>query len=81
MGHKAKINKLIKQFPEFAEQFPEIPSLLYKSLQHAADAKQRADMQQRELTLLRLQIETNQRKTVWAMLLSAIIISVAVLLQ
>ena len=81
MGPKAKINKLLKQFPEFAEQFPEIPSLLYKSLQHAADAKQRADMQQRELTLLRLQIETNQRKTVWAMLLSAIIISVAVLLQ
>ncbi|MGZ8191287.1 MAG: ubiquinone biosynthesis regulatory protein kinase UbiB [Methylococcaceae bacterium] len=81
MGPKAKINKLIKQFPEFAEQFPEIPSLIYKALDHAAHAKQHAEIQNRELALLRLQMENNHRKTLWAMLISAVIISAAVLFQ
>ena len=81
IGPKAKINKIIKQFPEFAEHFPEIPSLLYKALDNAACAQQRADAQQRELVLLREQMENNHRTTVWAMILSATIISLAVLFQ
>ncbi|HSN22817.1 MAG TPA: ubiquinone biosynthesis regulatory protein kinase UbiB, partial [Methylomicrobium sp.] len=55
LGPKAKINKLIKQFPEFAEQFPEIPSLIYKALDNAAHAQQQAEAQQRELAMLRQQ--------------------------
>ena len=81
LGPKAKINKLIKQFPEFAEQFPEIPSLIYKALDHAAQAKQNSEIQNRELALLRLQMENNHRRTVWAMLISALIISAAVFFQ
>jgi len=81
MGPKAKIDKLIKQFPDFAEQFPEIPSLLYKALDNAAHAKQHNEAQNRELMLLRQQMENNHRKTVWAMLLSAVVISAAVLFQ
>ena len=81
IGPKAKINKIIKQFPEFAEHFPEIPSLLYKALDNAACAQQRAEAQQRELVLLREQMDNNHRTTVWAMILSAAIISLAVLFQ
>ena len=81
IGPKAKINKIIKQFPEFAEHFPEIPTLLYKALGNAACAQQRAEAQQRELVLLREQMENNHRTTVWAMILSAVIISLAVLFQ
>jgi ubiquinone biosynthesis protein len=81
LGPKAKINKLIKQFPEFAEQFPEIPSLIYKALDNAAHAQQQAEAQQRELTLLRQQMDNNHRTTVWAMIISAIVISAALLFQ
>ncbi|MGR9086203.1 MAG: ubiquinone biosynthesis regulatory protein kinase UbiB [Gammaproteobacteria bacterium] len=78
MGPKAKITRLVKQFPEFAEQFPEIPSLIYKALDNAAYANQRAEMQNRELALLRQQIESNHRTSFWAMLISAALISAAV---
>ena len=81
LGPKAKINKLIKQFPEFAEQFPEIPSLLYKALDNAAHAQQYSQAQQRELALLRMQMDNNHRTTVWAMIISAVVISLAVLFQ
>jgi len=81
LGPKAKINKLIKQFPEFAEQFPEIPSLIYKALDNAAHAQQQAQTQQQELALLRQQMDNNHRITVWAMIISAAVISLAVLFQ
>ena len=81
LGPKAKIDKIIKQFPEFAEQFPQIPSLLYKALDNAAHAQQSAEAQQRELALLRQQMDKNHRTTVWAMVISAAVISVAVLFQ
>jgi ubiquinone biosynthesis protein len=81
LGPKAKIEKIIKQFPEFAEQFPQIPSLLYKALDNAAHAQQNAEAQQRELGLLRRQMDKNHRTTVWAMIISAAVISVAVLFQ
>jgi ubiquinone biosynthesis protein len=81
LGPKAKISKIIKQFPEFAEHFPEIPSLLYKALDNAAHAQQQAEAQQRELAMLRQQMDDNHRTTVWAMIISAVVISVAVLFQ
>jgi ubiquinone biosynthesis protein len=81
MGPKAKINKLIQQFPEFAEHFPEIPGLIYKALDNAAYAKQHTELQNRELALMRAQMENNHRSTIWAMLISAVIISIAVLVQ
>jgi len=81
MGPKAKINKLIQQFPEFAEHFPEIPGLIYKALDNAAYARQHAELQNRELALMRAQMENNHRKTIWAMLISAALISIAVLIQ
>jgi ubiquinone biosynthesis protein len=81
LGPRAKINKLFKQLPEFAEQFPEIPVLIYKALDSAAHTKQHAERHNRELILLRQQMDSNHRRTVWAMLISALIISAAVLFQ
>ncbi|MEI6708416.1 MAG: ubiquinone biosynthesis regulatory protein kinase UbiB [Methylococcales bacterium] len=79
VGPKAKITRLIKQFPEFAEQFPEIPSLLYKALDNAAHNQHRAEAQQQELVLLREQMAKQHNITVWAMLVSATMISAALL--
>ena len=81
MGPKAKINKLIKQFPEFAEQFPEVPSLIYKALNNAAQAQQQADTQHRELLQLRKQLNDNHTSTVWAIIISTLVISLAVLFK
>jgi ubiquinone biosynthesis protein len=81
LGPKAKLNKLIKQFPEFAEQFPEIPSLVYKALNNAALAQQQAETQQRELAMLRKQLDDNHSKTIWTMIISTIIISSIILFQ
>ena len=81
MGPKAKINKLIKQFPEFAEQFPEVPSLIYKALNNAAQAQQQADAQHRELLQLRKQLNDNHTSTVWAIIISTLVISLAVLFR
>ncbi len=81
IGPKAKIDKLIKQFPDFVEHFPEIPSLVYKALDNATHAKQQADLQHKELILLREQMASNQRLTILTMLLSALVISAAVLFQ
>jgi ubiquinone biosynthesis protein len=78
MGPKAKITRLMKQFPELAEQFPEIPSLIYKALDNAAYAKQNAETQNRELALLRQQMENNHRASIWTMLISAALIGAAV---
>ncbi len=81
LGPKAKIDKIIKQFPEFAEQFPQIPSLLYKALDNAAQSQNNLQAQQRELKLLRHQISHNHRTTLWAMIISAAIISLAILFR
>ena len=78
IGPKAKINKLIKQFPEFAEQFPEVPSLIYKALNNAAQAQQQAETQQRELLKLKQQINDNHRSTVWTMIISTLVISLVI---
>jgi len=55
--------------------------LIYKALDNAAHAKQHAEMQNRELMLLRQQMDNHHRRTVWAMLVSAVVISAAVLFQ
>jgi ubiquinone biosynthesis protein len=81
LGPKAKIENLIGQFPQFAEHFPEIPGLIYNALDNAANAQHRAEIQHKELALLRQQIENNHRLTLWAMLISALVIGGAILFQ
>jgi ubiquinone biosynthesis protein len=81
MGPKAKITRMIKQFPEFAEQFPELPSLLHKALNNAAYSERREEAQRKELELLRQQMTKQHNVTVLAMLLSAAMISAVLLLR
>jgi ubiquinone biosynthesis protein len=81
VGPKAKITQLLKQIPEVAEHFPEIPALLFKTLDNAANSQKQAENQQRELMLLREQMENQHRNTLWSIYIGAIIISVAILLQ
>lgn len=78
LSPKAKIKKLVRQIPDFADQFPEIPSLLYKALDNAAHAERRAQMQEREFALLRKEMK-KQRHSQWlAILTGAAMIGAAI---
>ncbi len=81
VGPKAKINELFKRFPEVAEHFPEIPGLLYKSLENAANEQKRAENQRKELVLLREQMDVQHRNTLWSIYIGAVLISLAILLR
>lgn len=74
LSPKAKIKKLIRQLPDFADQFPEVPSLIYKALDNAANAGQRAQLQQREFALLRKEMRKQQRSQWLAILTGAAMI-------
>jgi ubiquinone biosynthesis protein len=81
MGPKAKITEIMKQFPQFAEHFPEIPGLLYNALDNAANSQHRAEAHNKELELLRQQIDSNHKLTLWAILLSALVVGGAIFFQ
>lgn len=74
LSPKAKIKKLIRQLPDFADQFPEVPSLIYKALDNAASAEHRAQLQQREFALLRKEMRKQQRSQWLAILTGAAMI-------
>jgi ubiquinone biosynthesis protein len=81
IGPKAKIKKALEQIPEIAEHFPEIPSLVYRVLDDATHAKLQVQTQSQELSALREQMARNNRFTVSAILMSALMISGALLLS
>lgn len=81
VGPKAKISELLKQIPQVAEHFPEIPSLLFKTLENAANEQSRADKQQRELELLREQMDSQHKDTLWSIYIGAALIAIAILLR
>jgi ubiquinone biosynthesis protein len=81
VGPKAKLTELLKQIPGVVEHFPEVPALLFKTLDNAANAQKRAESQQQELVLLREQMEAQHSNTLWSIYIGAILISLAILLQ
>ena len=81
LGPKAKIKRVIEQFPEVAEQFPELPSLVFRALNSANESKLQLEASNREIEKLRKQIESNHSATLIAIMACAAIICSAVLLQ
>ncbi|NOQ65351.1 MAG: ubiquinone biosynthesis regulatory protein kinase UbiB [Methyloprofundus sp.] len=80
LSPKTKIKQALHKFPELAEKFPEIPSLLFQVLDDAAHTSQRAETQTQQLEKMREQMKDNHRGTVYALLAGAAMISAAVLL-
>ncbi len=73
-----KIKKLMRQLPDFADQFPEVQSLIYKALDNTASAEHRAQLQQREFALLRKEMRKQQRSQWLAILTGAAMICAAI---
>ncbi len=81
MSPKTKIAEVLKQIPQVAQHFPEIPALLFKTLENAANEQKRAENQQKEIALLREQMEMQHRNTLWSIYIGALLIAAAVLLR
>lgn len=81
IGPKAKIKEMVKQFPEIVEHFPEMPSMVFQALDSVNHSRQQIENQNKELSQLRLQMEKNHDGTIWAILASAVMISLAVFLE
>ncbi len=81
MGPKAKIKQVIKQFPEIAEHFPEMPTLIFQALDSAKHTKHQIENQNKEISLMRQQMEKNHDGTIWAIFSSALLISAAIFFQ
>ncbi len=81
LGPKAKLQKMLKDFPEVAEQFPELPKLVFSALDNSTRMTRQLEIQQKELEHIRQQMQKNHDSTYWAVIGSAVIISLAVLFQ
>ncbi len=81
LSPKAKIKQAIQKFPELAEKFPEVPSLIMQALDDAAHANQRGEAQQKQLEKLTAQMHSHHKSTLYAILISAAMISSALILQ
>ena len=81
LGPKAKIKQALKKFPELAENFPEIPTLLFQALDGAAKTNNQLTAHNRELAHLRKNIENNHISTLIAITLGSLLVSLAILFQ
>ncbi len=81
IGPKAKFKQMVKQFPEIAEHFPEMPTLVFQALDSASRSRLQIENQNKEISELRQQMEKNHDSTFWAIVSSAAVICFAVLMQ
>jgi ubiquinone biosynthesis protein len=77
MGPKASLRKMQSQMPEWAEHWPDIPMLVHRTLEHAANGK--LTLQSLELEQLRQDLARQQRRTLAGMTGGALLVSGAIL--
>ena len=81
LGPAAKVKELLSKFPEITEQLPEVPALVFQALQNSASMQQQIQQHNREMQRLQQQLKRNNKRTLWAILSSALMITAALLLQ
>ncbi|NOQ34735.1 MAG: ubiquinone biosynthesis regulatory protein kinase UbiB [Methylococcaceae bacterium] len=81
LGPKAKIKQALEKFPEVAENFPEVPKLLFQALDSAANANSQLTKHNQEMVRLRNQLEDNHNTTILTIIASAVVISLTLLFQ
>jgi ubiquinone biosynthesis protein len=79
MGPKAGLRKIQSQLPEWAESWPEMPMLIHRMLENAANGKLTVTFQSRELEQIHREIKQSQRRTLTGITGGVLLISAAVL--
>jgi len=77
VGARAFAGRLRHSLPEWSERLPELPGLLHRTLQQAAEGKLRLQWESQELEKLRRQIRRSGQRTRTAIVGSALLISAA----
>ncbi|MFA5627214.1 MAG: ubiquinone biosynthesis regulatory protein kinase UbiB [Thiohalomonadaceae bacterium] len=80
VGVRSFINRIKHNIPSWGESLPEIPQLIHEVLQHARQGTLQVQSSPAEWQQLREEIRSNNRRTLAAIIGSALIISAAVLL-
>jgi len=79
VGARAFVGRMRRSLPEWSEQLPEIPQLLHRTLQQAADGKLRIQWESRELEKLREQMRRSSQRSLSAILGGAFLISASLI--
>ncbi len=80
LGPQAVYNKLRTHLPEWAAQWPEMPSLVHDALYKVVNGKMEMRLDNREFDKLRLEMRRNRQRTVASIGGSALLVSAALLL-
>ncbi|MGX2040784.1 ubiquinone biosynthesis regulatory protein kinase UbiB [Methylocaldum sp. MU1018] len=79
MGPKATLKKIQSQLPGWAENWPEMPMLIHRTLENAANGKLTVTFQSRELEQIHREIKHNRRRTLTGIAGGALLVSASVL--
>lgn len=77
---KTLLQRALDQLPTLAEQLPEVPTWVLRLLDQAQQGKLKVQWQAQELAELKAQLAANQRRTIAAIVGSALLISASLLL-
>lgn len=80
IGPRAVARKIQNQFPDWAEHWPDMPSLIHRAIADVANGKLEVNFKSRELDELRQDMRRNQRRTAAGITGGALLICAAVLL-
>jgi ubiquinone biosynthesis protein len=78
LGPKARFDQVVKQLPQWSEQLPEMPNLVYRVMHDAANGNLQMQSHSQELKQLKRQVQLNQQRTVSAIFGASLIISATV---
>ncbi|MBS1214882.1 MAG: ubiB [Proteobacteria bacterium] len=80
VGPQAIFRRVREQWPEWAQQWPEVPTLVHEILQKAAEGRLETRVGSREFDRIRAEMRRNQRRTIGGIGGAALTISSALLL-
>lgn len=79
MGPKASLRKIRSQLPGWAESWPEMPMLIHRTLENAANGKLTVTFQSRDLEQIHREIKETRRRTLTGIAGGTLLISAAIL--
>jgi len=79
VGPKAFIKQFRDNFPNWLEQMPKLPNLIFETLQDAKDGKIQYTLNDKQLEQINNQIQQKNKRTVTTIIGSALLISAAII--
>jgi ubiquinone biosynthesis protein len=81
VGPQAAFRKVRHQLPDWAQQWPELPGLVHRTLQNAVDGRLEVNFRSNELQALRGEVRQNHRRLLRAITGATLLIGLSVLIS